>query len=193
MNNKRRCFRLVTLLLLVFVYGCSPTVRVTTDFDPEVRFGEFRTFAVYDLKAQSGQISQLNADRILNSIRNEMIAKGFVESGRNPDLMINAVTILKNKTAVTANSDFYGYGGMYRPYRYWGVSPMMGGVNTRFDTYNYVDGSLVIDIVSTRTGKLIWQGIGNAQIDSRPKNPEKFIGDAIKKILTGFPPDLAKR
>lgn len=192
MNIKKTNLRLILIFLLGLFYSCSPTVKVTNDYDHGISFSEFKTFAVYDLKAQEGQISQLNADRITKAIRTEMIAKGFTESN-NPDLKVNAVTILKNKTSVSANTNFYGYGGMYRPYSYWGGGGMMGTANTTVDTYDYVDGSLVIDIVSTKTQKMIWQGIGNSQIDSKPDNPDEFINGAVKKILEGFPPGMVKK
>ncbi len=192
MNIKRTNLRIIPILFLGLFYSCSPTVKVTNDYDHAINFSEYKTFAVYDLKAQQGQVNQLNVDRVAKAIRNEMLAKGFTESS-NPDLKVNAVSILKNKTSVSANTDFYGYGGMYRPYGYWGGGAMMGGANTTFNTYDYVDGSLIIDIVSTKTDKLVWQGIGNAEIDSKPDNPEQFINDAIKKILAGFPPGAVKK
>jgi hypothetical protein len=193
MNTKRTNFRFIPIFLLVLLYSCSPTVKVTTDYDHSANFSEYKTFAVYDLKAQEGQVNQLNVDRVTNAIRSEMIAKGFTESASNPDLKVNAVSILKNKQSVTADTNFYGYGGMYRPYGYWGGGAMMGGGSTTFNTYDYVDGSLVIDIVSAKTQKLVWQGIGNSQIDSKPDNPEEFIAGAIKKIMEGFPPGAVKK
>jgi hypothetical protein len=193
MNTKRTNFRFIPIYLLVLLYSCSPTVKVTTDYDHSANFSEYKTFAVYDLKAQEGQVNQLNVDRVTNAIRSEMIAKGFTESASNPDLKVNAVSILKNKQSVTADTNFYGYGGMYRPYGYWGGGAMMGGGSTTFNTYDYVDGSLVIDIVSAKTQKLVWQGIGNSQIDSKPDNPEEFIAGAIKKIMEGFPPGAVKK
>ncbi|MBP1222035.1 DUF4136 domain-containing protein [Flavobacterium sp. 1355] len=193
MNTKRTNFRFIPTFLLVLLYSCSPTVKVTTDYDHSANFSEYKTFAVYDLKAQEGQVNQLNVDRVTNAIRSEMIAKGFTESASNPDLKVNAVSILKNKQSVTADTNFYGYGGMYRPYGYWGGGAMMGGGSTTFNTYDYVDGSLVIDIVSAKTQKLVWQGIGNSQIDSKPDNPEEFIAGAIKKIMEGFPPGAVKK
>jgi hypothetical protein len=193
MNTKRTNFRFIPIFLLVLLYSCSPTVKVTTDYDHSANFSEYKTFAVYDLKAQEGQVNQLNVDRVTNAIRSEMIAKGFTESTSNPDLKVNAVSILKNKQSVTADTNFYGYGGMYRPYGYWGGGAMMGGGSTTFNTYDYVDGSLVIDIVSAKTQKLVWQGIGNSQIDSKPDNPEEFIAGAIKKIMEGFPLGAVKK
>ena len=193
MNIKRKNLRIIPLFLLGLLYSCSPTVRVTTDYDRDTNFSEYKTFAVYDLKEQEGQISQLNVDRVTKAIRSEMLSKGFTETTASPDLKINAISILKNKTQVSANTDFYGYGGMYRPYGYWGRGAMMGSANTFVNTYDYVDGSLIIDIVSTKTKKLIWQGIGNAKIDSQPNNPEEFIASSVKKILAGFPPGLTKK
>lgn len=192
MNIKRTSLRIIPILFLGLFYSCSPTVKVTTDYDHSANFSQYKTFAVYDLKAQQGQVNQLNVDRVAKAIRNEMLAKGFTESS-NPDLKVNAVSILKNKTQVTADTNFYGYGGMYRPYGYWGGGAMMGGGSTTFNTYDYVDGSLVIDIVSTKTDKLVWQGIGNAEIDSRPDNPEEFINSSVQKILAGFPPGAVKK
>ncbi|WP_163397603.1 DUF4136 domain-containing protein [Flavobacterium fluviatile] len=193
MNIKRKNLRIIPIFFLGLIFSCSPTVKVTNDYDHATNFGEFRTFAVYDLKAQQGQVNQLNVDRVAKAIRAEMTAKGFTESTSNPDLKVNAVSILKNKTQVTADTNFYGYGGMYRPYGYWGGGAMMGGGSTTFNSYDYVDGSLIIDIVSAKTDKLVWQGIGNAEIDSKPDNPEEFISGAIKKILEGFPPGTEKK
>ncbi|QSW91197.1 MULTISPECIES: DUF4136 domain-containing protein [Flavobacterium] len=192
MNIKRTSLRIIPMVLLGLVYSCSPTVKVTSDYDHSANFSEYKTFAVYDLRAQEGQVNQLNVDRVTKAIRNEMLAKGFTESS-NPDLKVNAVSILKNRTSVSANTDFYGYGGMYRPYGYWGGGAMMGSANTTFNTYNYLDGSLVIDVVSAKTQKLVWQGIGNAEIDSKPDNPEEFINSSIKKILADFPPGTVKK
>lgn len=193
MKKMRINIGILPFIILGLIYSCSPTVNVTSDYDHAANFSEFKTFAVYDLRAQQGQVNQLNVDRVTKAIRAEMTAKGFTETSSNPDLKVNAVTILKNKTQVTADSNFYGYGGMYRPYGYWGGGAMMGGGSTTFNTYDYVDGSLVIDIVSTKSQKLVWQGIGNAQIDSKPDNPEEFIASSIKKILAGFPPGAEKK
>lgn len=192
MNTKKRKLVIIPLLFLGLFFSCAPTVKVTNDYDHAVNFSEFKTFATFDLSAQKGQVNQLNVDRVTKAIIAEMTAKGFKETSDNPDLKVNAVAILKHKTQVTANSNFYGYGGMYRPYGYWGGGGM-GGATTTFNTYDYVDGSLVIDIVSTKTGKMVWQGIGNAEIDNKPDNPEEFINSTVKSILAGFPPGIASK
>src|SRR5687767_1148134 len=106
----------------VALNGCAPAIVVSSDYDRAADFSSYKTFTLADI---SGHASELNGTRIKRSIREVMFEKGFVEAGADADLLVNAVTILKNKTEVTANS--YGYGGAYRPYGYWG-----GGTTTTF-------------------------------------------------------------
>jgi len=145
--------------------------------------------AVTDFKT-SGSVSQLNAERIISAIKAEMVRKGFKETGSNPDLLVNAMTILKDKQEVTATTNYYGYGGAYRPYGYYGGAGSSG--YTTYNTYEYKDGSLIIDIVDAKTNKMIWEGIGNKDIDHAPKNPEEAIRKAVTSIMAGFPPGASK-
>lgn len=178
------------MLIIQVVPSCSPTVHVTSDYDRNAGFAKYKTFGLYDIKSKNGQVSDLNVERITNAIRGEMMAKGFSESNNSPDLMVNAITMLKDKQSVTANTNYYGYGGIYRPYGYWGGGMLSG--TTTYNTYNYKDGSLMIDIVDTKSGKMVWQGTGNADIDKAPDKPDEFIQGAVKKILGTFPPGSAK-
>jgi hypothetical protein len=172
--------------LLQTNYGCAPSVKVNVDYDRAADFSPYKTFTMVDIAAK-GEVSQLNAERIQNAIKQNILDKGYKEVGSaEADLLVNAMTVSKTKTAVTANNDYYGYGGIYRPYGYW------GGGTTTFSSYNYTDGSLIIDVVNNKTQKLMWQGVGNSEIDSKPKNPDQFIQYAVKKILKDFPPKPGK-
>ncbi len=137
---------------------------------------------MYDLKA-TGTVNQFDRDRIIKYIKAEMIKKGFSENKNNPDLMINAVSVVKNKRSLVANTNFYGYGGLYRPYGYW--MPVSG--HTTIDAYNYRDGSLVIDVVDDKTKKLVWEGNANAQFEKKPKNTEDVISEVVAKLMKSFP------
>ncbi len=177
------------MAIILFAASCGSTLKVYTDFDKNAVFSNYKTFSVYNLKT-TGSVSQLNADRIVNAIKAELTSKGFQEAGSNPDLIINAVTLLKDKQSVSASSNYYGYGGIYRPYGYWGGG--MGVGSTTVSTYTYKDGSLIIDVVDNKTQKMVWQGTGNAEIDKAPKDPDAAIKAAVTKILANFPPDSKK-
>jgi hypothetical protein len=178
---------IILLTLVATTPGCAPTVKVTSDFDRAADFSQFKTFRLSDNK--NGNMTELNATRVFNAIRDNLEKKGFTEGGEDADLLVNAVSIMQSKISVTANS--YSYGGVYRPYGYWGVGA--GSSTTTFDTHTYVDGSLIIDIVNRKEKKLLWQGIGNAEIDKTIENPDRFIRDAVTDIMHGFPPGGKKK
>ena len=64
---------------------------------------------------------------------------------------------------------------------------------TTYDVQNYKDGSLIIDIIDAKTQKLIWEGVGNKEIDSPAKDPEKAINEAVATIMSNFPPGADKK
>jgi hypothetical protein len=173
---------LIAIAFCLFVLsGCTTTVKVTTDYDKSVDFSQYKTFSFYKMKV-TDNVSQLNQERILNSVKAEMVKKGFTKNDDAPDILINVTAILQDKQSVSANT--YGYGGYYRPYG-WGGG--YGGTTT-VNVYEYKDGSIIIDIIGASSQKLIWQGIGNKEIDSPSKNPDVDIANAIAKIMYSFPP-----
>ncbi len=175
----------LALMALALLPACSSQLKVTTDYDKTADFSKYKTFGFYKLQTK-GNISELNANRILNAIRNALISKGYTEENSNPDMLVNAVTYFREQQSVTASTNYYGYGGLYRPYGYWGGGMATG--YTTYNTYNYTNGSLSIDIVDNASNKMIWQGVGNKDIDGTPKNPDEAINTAVVKILEGFPP-----
>lgn len=174
----------VSLLAVIFITACGSTVKVTTDYDKQNEFSKYKTFAFYQLTDKGPGLSQLNQNRIINAIKGEMIKKGFTENTSNPDILINATAIVKEKKEVSATTSYYGYRGYYRPYA-WG--PGYTG-STTYDVYEYKDGSLVIDIVDAASKQLVWQGTGNKEIDVPLKNADTEIPAAVTKIMAGFPP-----
>ena len=182
---KKINFRFAPLLaLLFFANSCETPLKVTTDYDKAVNFKQYKTFQIMQLDEKLKAISDLNRNRIIAAVKSEMVAKGFQEAD-NADLQIDIVTILKDKQSVTANTNYYGYGGAYRPY---GWSGGMSSGYTTYDVQNYTDGSLIIDIIDPKTKQLIWEGIGNKEIDKPSSDPDKAISAAVKSIMAGFPP-----
>lgn len=175
----------LTLLLTgALVSSCGPTLTVSSDYDRSANFAAYKTFSMYSLK-NDGSVSRLNEDRIVKYIRAEMEKKGFREDSKNPDLLVNTVTVMKNKKGITASAmHSYGWGGVYRPYGYW-AAPVSGSANVT--AYDYKDGSLVIDVIDASNNKMIWTGSGSAEIHRQPKNPEHAISETVTKIMSGFP------
>lgn len=177
---------LLLALPAFLVMSCKPTVKVSTDYDRSANFSAYKSFSLYYLLT-SRNISELNEERIWNSIRTEMIRKGYVENNQNPDLVVNAVSVLKNKKYLSANSNFYGYGGSFRPYGYWNGGYRSVSGSGSVQAYDYKDGSLLIDVVDAKSKRLIWEGKATAELTKQPKNPDEAIQKTVSKILNDFP------
>lgn len=170
-------------MLQVFVLACAPRVRTTTDYDRSANFSSYKTFSL-NSQTTAGVVNPLNADRIVHAIRKEMTTKGFKESDTKADIRIHAVTVVKKENAVHISASSYGYGGPYRPYGFWGVHGT-GHATVRKDDYKV--GTLVIDVVDSKTEKLVWTGTANAEINKKPKNPDNAIHAVVAKVMADFP------
>lgn len=178
----------IALTVLIF-FSCSPSVKVTSDYDKNASFSQYKTFAV-DTFRMNQRISQLNTNRITNAIKAELVKKGFTENISAPDLKVNVAAVLKDEKSVSSNTDYYGYGGVYRP---WGWGGGLGATGyTTYNVQNYKDGSLIIDIADAKTNNLIWEGIGNKEIDKPLKDPDTEIPAAVASIMKNFPPGAGK-
>jgi hypothetical protein len=170
---------------LILLTSCGPTLTVTNDYDRTANFSQYHTFKIVKLEQQYQALSQLNQNRVINAVRQQMIAKGFTEA-ENADLLINITSILKNEKEVVANS--YSYGGYYRPYMWGG-----GNMSTTVNVQNYIAGSLIIEVAAAQNNKLLWEGIGNQDIDSPSKDPDKTVPIVVQKIMASFPPGMTAK
>jgi Domain of unknown function (DUF4136) len=170
---------------LILITSCGPTLTVTNDYDHTANFSQYHTFRIVKLEQQYQALSQLNQNRVINAVRQQMIAKGFTET-ENADLLVNITSILKNQKEIVANS--YGYGGGYRPYAWGG-----GNMSTTVNVQNYIAGSLIIEVAAAQGNKLLWEGIGNQDIDSPSSNPDKTVPVIVQKIMASFPPGMAAK
>jgi hypothetical protein len=178
---------LYAAIALLMLAACGPTLKVTSDVNKQASFAGYKTFALYNPAGQKSPISELNRDRINNGVIAAMAAKGYTQSDTtSADLLVNPITVAKQGQSVTANTDYYGYGGFYRPY-YWGGGMGMASSNTTFSVDKYIDGSLIIDVVDRAKRNLLWQGVGNSQIDGPIKDPDTKIPAAVTKIMASFP------
>lgn len=187
---KRKSSLFITSLAFALVaFSCSPALKVTSDYDKSASFAQYKTFGI-DTMRISQSISQLNENRIVNAVKSEMLKKGFTENA-TPDLLVHISAIFEKQKSVTSTTDYYGYGGFYRPYM-WGGGMGATGYTT-YNVQNYTDGSLIIDIADAKTKNLLWEGIGNKEIDKPAKDPDAAISEAVSKILANFPPGASAK
>lgn len=173
--------KFLSLLLLFILASCS-SVRVNSDYDKKANFSGYKTYAYLKSAVDKVEISDLDKKRILHSIDDAMITKGFTKS-ETPDLLISIFTKENQRVDVYNNSGFgWGMG--------WGYSPYMGmGFNS---TYVTPEGTLYIDLIDAKTKELVWQGEGSGYLTKYTEEKDARIKEFVDKILAQYPPGVKK-
>lgn len=170
--------KILPLFLLFIVAACS-SVRVNSDYDKQVDFTPYKTYAFHKTGIDKAEISDLDKKRILRSIDEAMTAKGFTKS-ENPDVLIAFFTKEREQVNVNQYNSGFGYGWGY------GWNPYLWGGNTSVS--RYTEGTLYIDVIDAKKKELIWQGEGEGVLTKKTEKKDKNIKEFVTKILEQYPP-----
>lgn len=172
---KKFAFLSIFVLLLA---SCS-SVRVNSDYDKQVDFTSYKTYAFHKTGIDKAEISDLDKKRILRSIDETMVAKGFSKS-ETPDLLISFFTKEREEVNVNQFNAGWGYGWG------WGWNPYLWGGNTSVTRHS--EGTLYIDIIDAKKKELIWQGEGEGVLTKDTNKKDEVIKEFVTKILEQYPP-----
>ena len=168
-------------LFLSVLSSCS-SVRVASDYDREVDFSTYKTFAFYKPGIDKADVSDLDKKRILRAIESELLTKGFSKS-QKPDMLVSIFTKTSENINVYQNNFGYGYGWGWSPW-YWGA-----GYNTVSST---TEGTLYIDFIDAQQNELVWQGMGTGALTMDMEDKIERINEIVQKILERYPPGKKK-
>lgn len=171
-------------VLLLFVLASCSSVRVNSDYDKNVDFNQYKTYAYQKSGIDKVEISDLDKKRILHAIDTQMAAKGFTKS-ETPDLLVNIFTKEREQVDVnTFNAGFgYGWGFGWNPFFY-------GGSSTSVNRYS--EGTLFIDLIDAKKKELIWQGEGEGTLTKDTNRKDAVINEFVTKILAQYPPKKSR-
>jgi hypothetical protein len=173
-----RCFGL-TLLALMLIPAALWADDDTVDFDADVDFSKFRTFAIRDGKidsARPGLNNSLVANDLKKAIRDQLAARGLKETSEKPDVVVQYI--------VEATEYNVGSGGRANPI---GPERGRGRGETPGTPVDFIEGTLVLDISTAQPSLLVWRGVYRDDERNSAKFAEKLPGDA-KKLLSQYPP-----
>lgn len=182
---KTPCFQITAAAIGLALAACS-SVTVTTDYDHTASFGKYKTYSL--APAQQGQALSPSSEAALrDALRTELAARGIHEtkSGR-ADIAIARHVFTKDKVSVQQYTNWgYGYGGAW-PYGYGSYGMWAGAPMTYTDVNNYTEGTLILDFVDSRRGKLVFRGTGTAVVGGPETNANR-IREAVQKIVAKLP------
>ena len=193
--------RRIALLGLALLLSACETMQVTHDYNPAVDFAAFKTWSFKDPALQyrpnSPMLkSDLTEQRIIQAVSSELDQRGLrpVAAGSKPDLLVQTYLIVANRQEQVVTN--YGYNGPWGgPWAggYWG-GPWEGywGAPMYNETRNivYQVGTLQIDLMDAKDGKLVWRGSAERIVNDSPTPAERSaaIREAVTKILSTYPP-----
>jgi hypothetical protein len=175
----------IPIIIILIASSCA-TIKVTSDYDKTAPFTAYKTYA-FTPEALNLKLDDLNKNRIIKAVENELSLKGFTKAEK-PDVLIDLKLSAETKQTATANTSG-GYGGYGYGYRYgWG-----GGFSTTTINYDsYKEGTLFVDMIDATKLQLVWQGrgVGTLDPDASSEKRESNINNAVKLIFTKYPPKL---
>lgn len=175
--------RLPLFILLVVLTGCATSsTRVVSSHDPATDFSQYRFFAFADPLSVdgSGVQTSLGVQLVMATTR-ELQARGMQLVNSSPDLLIDF--FLAQGGAVSTDRFVHAHSSMST----W------NGYDTRSSTARHmagqiINGTLIIDMVDTRRGTLVFEGLAESRItESMRDNLAETVNAAVADILSEMP------
>ena len=178
-------FLIAGLALGSFAVGGCAGPKVITDFDPSAEFSAFHTFAFTGLtdRDQGGVLdNSLLRKRIEEIVGQQLTAKGLRQVGveDRSDLLVHFWVRVKDKQRVESTGMTAGpYGGRYGGAGYYG-----GGVTT----YEYEEGTLIVDLAESSKEELVWRATIVAILRGSPEENLELVNKGVAKAFEAYPP-----
>lgn len=179
-----KTIKLLSLLFITALAASCSSVRVTSDYDDNADFNQYKTFGFFKQGVDKADVSDLDKKRILRAVEDEFVKKGMTKSDK-PDLLINIFTKARQEVDVNQFNSGWGYG--------WGMgwSPWgWGGNYTSVSTST--EGTLYIDLIDAAKKELVWQGVGTGVLTLDRNKKQERINEFVAKIVAQFPPEKKK-
>lgn len=181
-----KCYSLF-LALILFCGVCYAT-DIKTDFDPNANFSNYKTYKMISGGADievAGQLSNPNlSSSVEDLLRAQMTEKGLEEEevGGTPDIAIRYWAASQQRQKVTDLDDWGGYEPFWDG-GWW--APMWNEVVVT----NYQKGTLLVDLIDTKTKKLVWRAYLIAALSDNTEKAMEQADKALTKAFQNFPPN----
>ncbi|WP_273565728.1 DUF4136 domain-containing protein [Maribacter halichondriae] len=178
-------------IALVYILASSCAgVKVVSVQDPKIDLNKYNTYCWIqgcELNYQ-GPDYGYNLERmqsIQNIIKEELESKGLVNDENTPELLVGFHVILEEKESVyTKHPDMMD--PYVQPIRYWDEYESYYNQ----ETYRFLKGSLIIDLIDSETGAVVWQSTAERYMELNEQMDKDRMIKGVKKALKEFPSKL---
>jgi hypothetical protein len=164
------------MFLGVLIAGCSG-VDVSHDYDKNYNFATLKTWSwsPNEFKADSGgqisRVTSLTHERIRSAVDHELTVKKYERvEPQSADFWVRHYAAIGQRIESDSGYD-YGYYGQ--------------------DLRVYDEGTIIVDVISSKDKRLIWRGSARGAIDPdlKPDEREKKVQEVVHDIMADFPPE----
>ena len=170
-----RC--LLVLGALLAQIACSDGVVVRSTFDQQVDFSEYQTFAMMlpnkPVATENVDISPFMMQKLRQMTHRELKSRGFQPAPKEKaQLLVAVMAGTKRRIQSTPTPGYSGYG--------------YGGPGWNYQVDDYLEGTLVIDLVDRESQAVVWRGSGKSRISEDSQDAR--LAQVVATVLGNFPP-----
>ena len=177
--------------ILLIGAGCASSISITTDYDKEVNFNNYKTFGFLKWSDESAAlVNDIDRGRLEKAVTVELEKRGMKRVDGMGDSMIGFHVVVENKTGTTSYTNHYGGMGYYGGGTGFGYGygyPYGGASTTTTSTYSYTVGTVIIDQYDSQTKKLMWEGVAQGEVSDDRSNREDNINKDMVLLFANYP------
>ena len=91
--------KLLVLLISLTYLSCS-SVRVSSDYNSEINFSSYKTYAFSKKGIDKAQINELDKKRILKALEIELSSLGLRKNSIDPDVVVSIFTAANEEISI---------------------------------------------------------------------------------------------
>lgn len=175
------------IFISLMLSACATSVNI--DYDKNINFTALKTYNVVEEPVRVSGDTRINSpfmqQRVVNEIKTTLTMNGFENLKQNAELQVKYYLDIKQEIETQDSALSVGFGtSSYHSAVGIGFTVPVG------ETSSIDMLVLTIDVVSTKTNKLLWRGsLGYSLYEgANPETYNKLVKELVVEILENFPP-----
>jgi hypothetical protein len=180
--------RFISLLFFyLFLSACSSMANI--DYDKDINFKSFATYSIQNEPVKVTDDTRINSSfmlsRIVSAIDTSLEKKGLSARAEKASLKVKYYLDVKRDIETESSGVSVGFGTFSRH-----SSINFGFMIPVGETQSIDRLVLTIDMLSTKTGELIWRGSLTRSLyeGATPESYNQLVNELVTDLLENFPP-----
>ena len=185
-NTISKVSKLMMIQMVLLLGACSTTYTPETDQSSSYDFSSVKSyFVIGDQQLRNPMFSDIDRSRLESAIDSQMQQRGKFEVEQSKaDILVSYFVVTKDKVKVNTSTSgaYYGHGCYRCGYGY-------GGGVTHVSTRDYVEGTLVMDIIDNETKLSVYRSTLTKPIKSfdTPQEREQAVNKMVSDMISPLP------